>query len=132
MSHHTGIRSALGKVRGLGSAKTGAHHWWMERLSAIILVPLSLWFLIALVSHLGASREVVAAWIAKPHISVLMAALMLALFWHVKMGLQVVIEDYVHNERSKLTTLFIKDAVIYLLGAACLLAIVKIHLLGVA
>lgn len=130
MSHSSGIRSALGRVRGLGSAHTGTHHWWLERLTSLALIPLSIWFLIELMEHLGAPREVVALWIKQPLVSLVFVALIIALFWHVKLGLQVIIEDYVHTEGRKLALLLFKDLCIYALGAASLAAIAKLHFIG--
>lgn len=99
------LRSPLGRVRGLGSAKTGVHHWWHQRTSAIALVPLSLWFVYALLGHMRTSHAETVAWIRSPFVTVLLLALILALFYHAKLGVQVVIEDYVHNDMAKLTLL---------------------------
>ena len=96
------LRSPLGRVRGLGSAKSGVHHWWHQRTSAIALVPLSLWFVSAVLGHTQSSHAETLAWIGSPFITVMLIALILAMFYHAKLGLQVVIEDYVHHEISKL------------------------------
>lgn len=96
------LRSPLGRVRGLGSAKSGVHHWWHQRTSAIALVPLSLWFVNAVLGHMQGSHAETLAWIGSPFITVMLVALILAMFYHAKLGLQVVIEDYVHHEIVKL------------------------------
>ncbi len=90
------LRSELGRVKGLGSAKQGLGHWRVQRLTAVALVPLALWFVTALMSLIGAPHAAVVAWISQPHITVLMLALVIALFWHLQLGLQTVLEDYVH------------------------------------
>ena len=91
------LRSDLGRVKGLGSAKEGLGHWRLQRLTAIALVPLALWFVTALMSLITAPHAQVVMWISKPYVTVLLLALVVSLFWHVKLGLQVVIEDYVHS-----------------------------------
>ncbi len=90
------LRSDLGRVKGLGSAKSGLEHWRLQRITALALVPLALWFVYALMSLVGAPYEAVVAWVAAPHITVLLLALIVALFWHAQLGLQVVLEDYIH------------------------------------
>ncbi len=132
MKSSTRLRSPLSKARGLGSAKSGAHHWWLERMTSLALIPLTVWFLVALLSQLGAPREVVQAWFAAPHVSILFAALMGILLWHTKMGLSVIIEDYVHAHARKHAAVIIKDIVIYALGLAVLFSIVKLHFIGIA
>jgi len=91
------MRDPLAQARGLGSAKDGVHHWWMQRLTAIALALLSPWFVWLLVSLFGADQEGVRATIANPRCALPLLAFVLALFWHAKLGLQVVIEDYVHT-----------------------------------
>ena len=89
------MRSPLGRARGLGSARAGAAHWWAQRLTSIALVPLTLWFLCAVIRMIGATRDDVVFWMAGPLPIVLMIALVIATFHHLQLGLQVVIEDYV-------------------------------------
>ena len=90
------LRSDLGKVKGLGAAKEGVGHWRLQRLTALALLPLALWFVTTLLGLIGASHAVVVAWIGQGHVTVLLLALVIALFWHLQLGLQVVIEDYLH------------------------------------
>jgi succinate dehydrogenase / fumarate reductase membrane anchor subunit len=82
---------------GLGSAKEGVTHWWLVRVSAVALVPLTLWFLASIISHSGSDYATFVAWLRKPLVSVLMVLLLVSLFYHTALGLQVVIEDYVHS-----------------------------------
>jgi succinate dehydrogenase / fumarate reductase membrane anchor subunit len=91
------MRDPLAQARGLGSAKDGVHHWWMQRLTAVALALLSPWFVWLLVSLIGADQVAVRATIANPRCALPLLAFVLALFWHAKLGLQVVIEDYVHT-----------------------------------
>ena len=116
-------RSELGRVRGLGSAKEGVHHWWMQRLTALALIPLSLWLVAALVAQTGASHAAVTAWIAQPITVGLLVLLIGATFYHAQLGLQVVIEDYVHNERLKIAGLLLVKTAALLLALAGILAV---------
>lgn len=95
------LRSDLGRVRGLGSAKDGTGHWWHQRLSAVALVPLSLWFVVTLLGKFGAGHAAVVDWVGSPFVTVLLLALIVATFYHAKLGLQVVIEDYIHTDLTK-------------------------------
>ena len=90
------LRSDLSKVKGLGTAKEGVHHWRAQRLTAIALLPLGLWFVLSLLCLVNSPYAEVVAWISQPYATVLLLALSIALFWHLQLGLQVVIEDYVH------------------------------------
>lgn len=122
------MQSALRRARGLGSAKSGLHHWWAQRVTAIALVPLSLWFIWNVIALGGASHEAVLFWAGGPVTIVLLLALVLATFYHMQLGLQVVIEDYVHAEGAKLVSLLAMKGVAALLALACLVSILKIGL----
>ena len=124
------FRSALQNVRGLGSAKHGTHDWWMQRLTAIALVPLMLWLCISLSRIASMSYEQAAAWLASPLVAVLMLATILALFYHAKLGLQVVIEDYLHHEGLKLTCLVLLKFTLIVLGLGAALAVLRVTLSG--
>ncbi len=104
------FRTELARVRGLGAAKEGVHHWWMQRVSAIALVPLTLWFVIALVAHTGTDYAATRAWLGSPVIFGLMVLLIGATFYHAQLGLQVVIEDYVHSEGWKIALILADEA----------------------
>lgn len=114
------LRSELGRVKGLGSAKQGVQHWKAQRLTAIALVPLSLWFVFELLGVYAAPHAEVVAWIGQPHVTVLLLAFALALFWHLMLGVQVVVEDYVHTPWLQLA------AQIALRGAAVLGALIAV------
>jgi len=96
------MRSPLGRVLGLGSAKEGVQHWWMQRLTAVALVPLIIWFVIAALGMIGADRAAMVAWMHTPMSPVFAILLIVALVYHLALGLQVVIEDYIHSEAWKL------------------------------
>jgi succinate dehydrogenase / fumarate reductase membrane anchor subunit len=91
------LQSPLNKVLGLGSAQQGTGHWWAQRLTAISLAPLTIWFAIALLGLPHGNYEMVVAWIAEPLNSILIVLLIMSLIYHSNLGLQVVIEDYVHG-----------------------------------
>lgn len=93
-----GTGTEIGRVRGLGSAKAGAHHWWMQRLTAGSNFLLMSWFILSLLRLPAYDYATVTAWLASPLAAVPMALLVASVFWHFRMGLQVVIEDYQHDE----------------------------------
>ena len=92
------FRSALGRAIGLGSAKRGSQHWLVQRVTAVALVPLTLWFVASIVAHAGSDYRIFIAWLRTPFTSGVMILLLIALFHHIALGLQVVIEDYVHSD----------------------------------
>ena len=100
---HGPLRSPLGRAVGLGSAKEGVEHWWALRLTSIALVPLTIWFVIAIVAMAGADRAVFVEWLRHPIPAVLLLLVVIATFYHGALGLQVVIEDYVGREATRLT-----------------------------
>jgi succinate dehydrogenase / fumarate reductase membrane anchor subunit len=90
-------RTPLARAMGLGSAKGGVGAWWAERVSAVALVPLTLWFAASIIAHTGSDYASFIVWLRMPLAAVLMILLLIALFYHTALGLQVVIEDYVHS-----------------------------------
>ena len=120
------MRSDLARVRGLGPAHDGVAHWWAQRLTALALVPLTLWFVASIIGLAGADHATAAEWIARPIPAMLLALLIVATFHHAQLGLQVVIEDYVHCEALKVAALLAVKAACWLLAAACLLSIVRL------
>jgi succinate dehydrogenase / fumarate reductase membrane anchor subunit len=96
------LRTSLGRARGSGAAKDGSEHWWQQRVTAVALVPLSVWFLASVVSLSGANLEQFRAWLAVPCNTALAIFFLLVVFHHGQLGMQVVIEDYVHNRAVKL------------------------------
>jgi succinate dehydrogenase / fumarate reductase membrane anchor subunit len=126
------FRTALGKVRGLGSARHGVGHWWLQRMTALALIPLSLWFVSALVSAmLSPNVVVVAEWFSSPVNAILMVVMLVALFMHAKLGVQVVVEDYVHGPFAKYAALLANGLICYLFMAICILAVLKLHFLDI-
>jgi succinate dehydrogenase / fumarate reductase, membrane anchor subunit len=120
------MRSQLSRARGLGSAKSGLHHWWMQRITAMALLPLSLYFVLSVLMLAGASRAEMAAFMAEPWNTVLYLCLIIALFYHLSLGLQVVIEDYVHNEAKRRGTTLVMNAIIVVLGLASAVSVLKL------
>jgi succinate dehydrogenase / fumarate reductase membrane anchor subunit len=119
-------RTPLARVRGLGSAKEGAAHWWAQRLTAIALVPLILWLVVNLIGLTGADQAAVAAWLGAPVNAALLILLVVATFHHGQLGLQVVVEDYVHHEGVKIATLIAIKFASLLLGAISVVAVLKL------
>ncbi len=124
----TELRSSLGRARGLGSAKEGVGHWWAQRVTAIALVPLSIWFVVAMISLIGADLASFEEWIGMFGNALLMILTVLVLFYHAHLGMQVVIEDYVHGEAPRVATLLIVKFVLASLAASCVLAVVLVAL----
>lgn len=120
------MQSDLARVRHLGSAKDGTHHFWVQRITAIALVPLSIWFVFAVLSLLGADYNAYKAWISVPFNTLLMVLLVGALFHHLQLGLQVVVEDYVHGEGAKVTLIILNKLAAVLLAATCVLSVLKV------
>ena len=121
-----GRASALRRAIGLGSAKSGAEHWWLQRVTAAALVPLSVWFIAALVVHVGADYADTSAWIGQPWIALPMSLLLIALFQHTRLGLQVIVEDYIHADRLKFGLVAAVHACCYLLMAIGIFAVLSI------
>ena len=105
------LRSPLGRVLGFGAAKEGVGHWWVQRVTAVGLIPLTLWFVIALLGKPLQSFEAIRGWLAQPWVAVLTILLITTLAWHSKLGVEVVIEDYVHGKGSKTTLLLLSTFV---------------------
>lgn len=124
----TVMRSQLGIVRGLGSAKSGVHHWWVERLTSLALIPLSLWFIYAVLALKGRAQPDVAHWIAAPLNTVLLIALVVLSFHHMQLGLQVVIEDYVHHEAARFTLLLLVKGASFLFGLWGAISVLRLAL----
>lgn len=119
-------QTPLGRVKGLGAAKSGVHHWWLERVTAVALIPLTLWFVFSVLSLAGHPQPAVAQWIAHPLVAVLLLAFIIASFHHAQLGLQVVLEDYVHEEGQRLIWLMVVKAIVWLLGLAAVLSVLKL------
>lgn len=124
------LRSDLGRVRGLGSAKEGVHHWWWQRVSAIALIPLSIWFVAELVFLTDVDRATAIRWLGSPVTLGLMSLFLIALIYHAVLGLQVVIEDYIHARPAKLTLLLLVQFAGFALATAGIVAMLVIAIYG--
>ena len=124
------MRSGLGRARGLGSAKSGTSKWFAERVSSVALVPLTLWFILAIFSLAGAPRAAVGAWLASPLNAALMLALILITFQHMAMGLQVVMEDYMHAEKPRLLAILAMKGITGILALMSIIAVLKLAIGG--
>ena len=122
------MRSPLGRAIGLGSAKLGVEHWWLQRLTAIALIPLAVWFVVVVIGLIGADVATVRHSIGRPVQATLFLLLLIATFYHLALGLQVVIEDYVHAEFAKFVLLAAVRLVCFGFAVAGILAVLKIAL----
>lgn len=120
------LRTPLGRFLGLGSAHEGASHWIVQRVTAVALVPLTIWLIVALTAVPLADHAAVESWIGRGFNPVLLVALLVTVSWHSHLGLQVVIEDYVHGKFGKPLLLLAAGFVHALLAVAGVLAIVRI------
>ena len=120
------MRTPLGRVRGHGSAHEGVAHWWAQRVTAIALVPLVLWFSVSIVTMVGMDYEAARAWIGAPVNAGLLVLLIVFVFHHAKLGAEMVIEDYVHGPAAKLVLLLAVRGGSILLGLAALFAVLMI------
>jgi len=114
------------RASGLGSTNDGVHHWWMQRLTAVALVPLTLWVVFAVAAHSGEHYASVAAWFAKPFTTTMLTLFVFAAFLHAAQGLTVVIEDYLHHEGAKFAALIGMKLVLVLLGTSSILSILRV------
>jgi len=117
------LRSPVGRAIGLGSAKEGVEHWWLQRVTAVALVPLTLWFVIAVVRLSSADIDTVRDWVGRPLPAILLVLLLIATFWHASLGVQVVIEDYVHTDLAKLGLLIVVRLACFALAVAGIFAV---------
>ncbi|MEQ8195957.1 MAG: succinate dehydrogenase, hydrophobic membrane anchor protein [Rhodospirillales bacterium] len=122
------MRTPLNRARGYGSTKDGAGHWWAQRITGVALVPLTIWFVVSSISLVGADYAAFKAWVGSFGNAVLMIVFIVSLFHHAQLGLQVVIEDYVHRESYKVVSLVAVKFVLYLCAASSLVAVLKFAL----
>jgi succinate dehydrogenase / fumarate reductase membrane anchor subunit len=123
------MRSPLARATGLGSAREGTGTWWAERVSAVALVPLTLWFFGSIIAHTGSDYSAFVAWVRAPLVATMMILLLVALFHHTALGLQVVIEDYVHSD-AKFATMIAMRLGCVALGIAGIVATLRIAFSG--
>ena len=122
------LRSPLGKVRGLGSAKNGTHHWWMQKVTAVALIPLTVWFVSSVVQMTQADYGAVVKWMSSPVVAVLMMLFIITGIYHLKLGLEVIIEDYIHSEGQKVALqMFVTFGCVFI-GMLAVFSILKIAL----
>ncbi len=119
------LRTPLSRARGLGSAKDGTHHFWHQRLTAQLLIPLILWLGFSLVA-LPVEHATLVAWIQQPIATVGLVLLVIVTFYHAKLGLQIVIEDYVSSHSRRMVTLLISNLICLLFGAVGVVSVLKI------
>lgn len=122
------LRTPLRRVLGTGSAKQGVHHWWVQRLTSVALVPLTVWFVVSLLALPSLDRATVAAWERQGSTSLLLILLVLVGTWHSQLGVRVVVEDYVPSPGARTVTLTLIAFAHALLGAAGIFAVLKVAL----
>ncbi len=120
------MRTPLAQVRGHGSAKAGAHHWWAQRLSAIALVPLFIWFVASLVAVGTADYATAIAWMRSPLNSALLVLLIAAMFYHAQLGMQVVFEDYISTHWLQVTSIILVRFLAILLAVVSIIAVLRV------
>ncbi len=120
------LNTPLKNVRGLGSAKDGTDHWWMQRVTAIALVPLVFAFAVLLIRLTSADYATAAGIVGHPVVTGVLLLLVVTAFWHLKLGMQVVIEDYVHGSAVKLFLMFANTFGCWIGALICILAVLKI------
>jgi succinate dehydrogenase / fumarate reductase membrane anchor subunit len=121
------LRTPLSEAKGLGSAKEGAHHWWLQRLTAIALIPLAIWLAFAVAMLGNTSYENILTWLQTPHVAILLILFVIATFYHTQLGLQVIVEDYVHGW-LKVVTLILINILCIAFAVAGIVALLKIFL----
>ncbi len=124
------LRSPRSKAVGLGSAKHGFSHWWWQRVTAIALVPLTLWFVYSIMSLIGAQYDVASAWLSSPFNATLMLVFVLNLLFHAQTGMQVVIQDYVHTTWMNLTLILLVKFAAVIMAVLATISVLKVALGG--
>lgn len=130
MTQHRQYETPMARVRGLGSAKSGAHHWLVERVTALAAVPLTLWFIWSIVQMTSFDHAAVSAWLGAPVNAFLMILSIVMIFYHAALGCQVIAEDYIGNHAVKLFNIACVYLILFAAGLACTIAILKIAFVG--
>ena len=120
------MKSELGKVRGLGAAHDGTRHFWTQRATAVSNFPLVIYLIYFIISHVGASRGAIVASVKNPFCAIALSLAMISIFWHMKLGIQIVIEDYIHGP-AKLIVLLLNTFFAFALAGSALYAILKMN-----
>jgi succinate dehydrogenase membrane anchor subunit len=124
------METPLGRVRGLGPSGEGAHHWWHERLTSVATLLLLVWLFVSLLRLPSLDHGTLVEWLSQPLAAVPMLLLILAAFWHLKLGLQVVIDDYVHDEGNRFFAILLLNFAAVAGAAFALFAVLRIALAG--
>ncbi|MBO6608174.1 succinate dehydrogenase, hydrophobic membrane anchor protein [Altererythrobacter sp.] len=127
-----GNGTSLGKVRGLGSAHEGAHHWLVQRITAIGNLVLSIWLIASIIGLPDLSYSTVSKWLAQPVSATAMILLVISTFWHARLGLQVLIEDYLHNSGTKFAALAALNLAVIGGGAFAIFSVASLSFGGAA
>jgi succinate dehydrogenase / fumarate reductase membrane anchor subunit len=122
------MRTPLNKVYGLGSAKEGTDHFWKQRVTGLANIPLTLFLVVTIIALAGKDHSSVTAWLGSPLAAIAMMALILSGAIHMRLGMQVIIEDYVHGEGAKIISLMANTFFSILVGLSCMFAIIKLSL----
>lgn len=129
MTHENkSYQSAIGRAKGLGSAKDGVHHWWMQRVTGVAILLPMIYLICQLPSMMTADYAAFIAWLQMPANAIALLVFVLAGFYHAALGIQVVIEDYVHHEGAKLVSLGLNKIFFFILGLACVYAVIVLTL----
>jgi succinate dehydrogenase / fumarate reductase, membrane anchor subunit len=123
-------RTPIAKVRGLGTARSGLQHWKMQRLTAISNLLLVLWFVFSAMALSGSGYDEVRVWLASPVTTSLMVLLIISTFYHARLGLQVVVEDYVHHEGARIASLVAIALLVLALAVVCIVAVLRVAVGG--
>jgi succinate dehydrogenase / fumarate reductase membrane anchor subunit len=124
------LRSPLGQAKGLGSAKDGLHHWWAQRVTAIALIPLTIWFAFKVAMLSMSDYQTVSESIGSPWSAALIVSLIVAAFYHAALGMQVIYEDYIGHKAVRIAAIMGTNLLMFLLGSAAVIAVVRIALGG--
>jgi succinate dehydrogenase membrane anchor subunit len=125
------IKTPLSRARGLGHASEGVSHFWRQRVTAVALIPLVIWFIYSAVGLAWKPYGAAIDFVAEPHNAVFLLLLIWASIIHLRLGLQTVIEDYVHDRFAKLACLILNDFFAAIVGVTCALAVIKIFVLAI-
>ena len=124
------LRSPLGQAKGLGSAKEGVHHWWAQRVTAIALIPLTVWFAFKVAVLSMSDYNTVIECIGSPWSAALIVSLIVAAFYHAALGMQVIYEDYIGGKAMRISAIMATNLLLFLLAAASIIAVVRIAVGG--
>ncbi|MCF6215058.1 MAG: succinate dehydrogenase, hydrophobic membrane anchor protein [Emcibacter sp.] len=122
------FNTPISKVRGLGSARNGTHHWWMQKIAAVALVPLTVWFVASVVQMTKADYFTVISWLSSPIPAILMLIYIVIAIYHLRLGLQAIVEDYIHSEGMKVGLQFSILFGCTIIAVASIFSVLKIAL----